>query len=124
MPILEKNSGNTAIINIHSALSWYAGAGIYSATKAALWSVTNSLRLDLLPAGIHVMGVHMGFVDTPMAAHADAPKLAPEDLVNQVFDSLAAGNYEILADSTAKHFRAGLSGALEDLYPQLAKKES
>ena len=64
-----------ALINIHSALSWYAVAGIYSATKAALWSTTNSLRLELAPAGVHVLGVHVGYVDTPMAATAEGPKV-------------------------------------------------
>lgn len=118
-PLLSQHSGEAAIINIHSALSWNALAGIYSATKAGLWSVTNSLRLELLPAGVHVMGVHMGFVDTPMAAHANAPKLAPADLVNQVFDGLAAGSCEVLADDTAKGFKAGLSAPLETMYPQL-----
>ena len=42
-PILVANAP-AALINIHSALSWYAVAGIYSATKAALWSTTNRRR--------------------------------------------------------------------------------
>ncbi|BAS11229.1 NADPH-dependent 1-acyldihydroxyacetone phosphate reductase [Arthrobacter sp. Hiyo4] len=49
-PILSARD-EPVIINIHSALSWYAVAGIYSATKAALWSATNSLRLELAPKG-------------------------------------------------------------------------
>ena len=73
-PILVANAP-AALINIHSALSWYAVAGIYSATKAALWSTTNSLRLELAPAGVHVLGVHVGYVDTPMAATAEGPKV-------------------------------------------------
>uniref|UniRef100_UPI003CF1510F SDR family NAD(P)-dependent oxidoreductase n=1 Tax=Pseudomonas aeruginosa TaxID=287 RepID=UPI003CF1510F len=67
-PILAAK-GNSAIIDIHSAMSWYAVGGIYSATKAALWSATNSLRLELAPEGVHVVGVHVGYVDTAMAAH-------------------------------------------------------
>ncbi|MEU4642294.1 SDR family oxidoreductase [Micromonospora sp. NPDC023814] len=119
-PILSAKSGNTAIVDLHSALSWYAVAGIYSATKAALWSATNSLRLELLPAGVQVVGVHVGYVDTAMAAHTTDPKLAPADLVTQVLDTVEAGGYEVLADATSVQLKAGLSAPLEATYPQLA----
>ena len=119
-PILVANTP-AALINIHSALSWYAVAGIYSATKAALWSTTNSLRLELAPAGVHVLGVHVGYVDTPMAATAEGPKVDPADLVRQVFDGLESGEYEVLADETSVQVKAGLSAPLEAVYPQLAR---
>lgn len=119
-PVLAAKGGNTAIIDIHSALSWYAVAGIYSATKAALWSATNSLRLELQPAGVQVVGVHVGYVDTAMAAHSSDPKVDPADLVTQVFDTLEAGGYEVLADDTSVQLKAGLSAPFEAVYPQLA----
>lgn len=119
-PNLSANSPGT-IINIHSALSWYAVAGIYSATKAALWSATNSLRLELLPAGVHVVGVHVGYVDTAMAAHATEPKLDPAVLVSKVLDATEADEYEVLADDTSIHLKAALSAPLESLYPQLTQ---
>ena len=119
-PVLSAKGGDTAIIDIHSALSWYAVAGIYSATKAALWSATNSLRLELQPAGVQVVGVHVGYVDTAMAAHSTDPKLDPADLVTQVFDTLEAGGYEVLADDTSVQLKAGLSAPFEVVYPQLA----
>lgn len=120
-PALSAND-ESVIIDIHSALSWWAVAGIYSATKAALWSVTNSLRLELAPAGVHVIGVHVGYVDTPMAAHATSPKLDPADLVRQVFDATEAGQYEVLADDASVQLKAGLSAPLDELYPQLATR--
>lgn len=119
-PLLSARSG-TAIIDIHSALSWYAVAGIYSATKAALWSATNSLRLELAPAGVHVVGVHVGYVDTAMAATVTDPKLDPAVLVTKVLDATEAGEYEVLADDTSVQVRAALSAPLEALYPQLAR---
>ena len=42
-PVLEENGGG-ALIDVHSALSWLATPGAYSSAKAALWSVTNTLR--------------------------------------------------------------------------------
>lgn len=118
-PILAGKS-ESVLIDIHSALSWYALAGIYSATKAALWSATNSLRLELAPAGVHVTGVHVGYVDTAMAAHSTDPKTDPADLVRTVFDAVEAGKFEVLADETSVQLKAGLSAPLEILYPQLA----
>ncbi|UGT62174.1 SDR family oxidoreductase [Nocardia asteroides] len=117
-PILSGRD-ESVIIDIHSLLSWYAVAGIYSATKAALWSATNSLRLELAPEGVHVVGVHVGYVDTPMAAHATDPKTKPGDLVRTVFDAVEAGEYEVLADQGSVQVKAGLSAPIEALYPQL-----
>ena len=118
-PSSRRKTG-AVIIDIHSALSWYAIAGIYSATKAALWSATNSLRLELAPAGVHVVGVHVAYVDTAMTAHRDEPKKDPAELVGTVFDAVEAGEYEVLADATSVQLKAGLSAPIESLYPQLA----
>ena len=118
-PLLANRDG-AAIIDVHSALSWYAVMGIYSASKAALWSATNSLRLELLPVGVHVVGVHVGWVDTAMAAHTTDAKLDPALLVSKVFDATEAGEYEVLADETSVQAKAGLSAPLEAVYPQLA----
>lgn len=118
-PILSTNAPST-IIDIHSALSWYAVAGIYSATKAALWSATNSLRIELAPAGVHVVGVHVGYVDTAMSVSVTDPKLDPTILVSKVFDAAEANEYEVLADETSVQLKSALSGPLDGLYPQLA----
>lgn len=117
-PILSSKD-ESVLIDIHSLLSWYAVAGIYSATKAALWSATNSLRLELAPEGVHVVGVHVGWVDTPMAAHSTDPKTQPADLVRTVFDAVEAGEYEVLADEASAQVKAGLSASIGALYPQL-----
>jgi NAD(P)-dependent dehydrogenase (short-subunit alcohol dehydrogenase family) len=65
VPIIERNGGGH-ILNAHSALSWVARHGAYSATKAAFWLQTNAIRLELLDRGISVTGLHMGYVDTDM----------------------------------------------------------
>lgn len=117
-PILAASQGSV-LVDIHSAASWYALGGIYSTSKAALWSATNSLRIELAPAGVHVIGVHMGYVDTDMAAQAEGPKMLPADLVAKVYDGLEAGAYEVIADETAARVKAALSGPVEALYPEL-----
>lgn len=117
-PLLSGRAGAT-VIDIHSALAWFAVGGIYSATKAALWSATNSLRLELAPVGVHVVGVHVGYVDTAMAEHVSDPKTDPADLVREIFDATERGEYEVLADETSVQLKAGLSAPLEAVYPQL-----
>jgi len=75
-PILEKNGGGM-FINVGSALSWVP-SGVYGATKAALWSVSNALREELKGQNIQVTILHVGYMDTDMVKEADAPKSNPQ----------------------------------------------
>ena len=120
-PVLAANGGG-AVLNVLSAVSWLAiprGAG-YCASKAALWSLTNSLRLDLLGQGTQVVGVHVGFVDTDMIAHLDVAKSRPADVVAAALDGIEAGIHEVLADDVSRNIKRGLAGDLSVLYPALA----
>ncbi|MFJ5303148.1 SDR family oxidoreductase [Streptomyces sp. NPDC088350] len=119
VPIIERNGGGH-ILNVHSVLSWLGVLGSYSASKAALWSQTNSLRLDLKPRGIDVTGLHVGYVDTDMAAQVDAPKSTPESVAAQALDGIESGAFEVLADDLTRQVKAGLSAEGAALYPQLA----
>lgn len=110
---------SSVIVDVHSVASWYAFGGVYSASKAALWSATNSIRLELAPRGVHVVGVHMGYVDTAMAEHAEGPKMLPADLVRAVYDAVEADQYEVIADEITAGVKAALSQPVETLYPQL-----
>lgn len=96
------------VVNVASVLSWLALGGSYSVSKAALWSATDSMRLELAPRGVQVVGVHMGYVDTDMTAGVDAPKTAPADVVRQVLDGIEAGALEVMADDLTRDVRAGL----------------
>ncbi|WP_275004074.1 SDR family oxidoreductase [Promicromonospora iranensis] len=116
-PVLARNGGGS-IINVHSALSWLA-TGTYSATKAAFWSFSNALRVELLEQRTHLLGAHLGYTDTPMIAALDVPKEDPRDMVAAIYDGLDAGEPEVLADETSRQVKQALSGPLSALYPQL-----
>lgn len=116
-PVIAGNGGG-AIVNMHSALSW-VGVGSYSATKAALWSASNSTRVELAPQNIQVVGVHVGWVDTDMAAHTTDPKVAPEQVVTEALDALEAGDAEAIVGDFAQLVKSKLSDDVRVLYPQL-----
>jgi NAD(P)-dependent dehydrogenase (short-subunit alcohol dehydrogenase family) len=113
-PILAGNGGG-ALVNIHSFLSWAAGSGAYGASKAALWSLTNSLRVELAAQHTQVVGVHLGFADTEMVAAIPAQKIAPTDVARIVLDGVENGDSEVLVDEVTRTFKAALAGPVEDL---------
>lgn len=98
-----------AIVNVSSVLAWLPVGASYGVTKAALWSATNSMRLELSARGVQVIGVYMGLVDTDMASFSDSPKSAPADIVRQVLDGLESGAEEVLAGQLTRDVRAQLS---------------
>jgi NAD(P)-dependent dehydrogenase (short-subunit alcohol dehydrogenase family) len=120
VPIIERNGGGH-ILNVVSVMSWLGHGGSYSAAKAALWSQTNSLRLELHPRGIAVTGLHVGYVDTDLTAGVEAPKADPRDVAVLALDGIEAGAYEVLVDDISRQVKAALAGDLAALYPELSK---
>lgn len=120
-PVLGANGGG-AIVNVLSVLSWLSapGGAMYSASKAAAWSLTNALRLELREQGTQVVALHVGYMDTDMAANVDAPKSSPDDVARQTLAGLEAGAFEVLADDASRYVRSALSAELTALYPSLA----
>lgn len=108
-----------AIVNVLSVLSWFSmpETAMYSAAKAAAWSLTNSLRVELAGQDTLVVGVHVGFMDTDMAASVPGPKASTASVVEATFAAVRDGRPEVLADDTSRAVRAALSGDLGALYP-------
>lgn len=67
LPHLELRNGVVVNIASATALAGTAGLAGYSATKAALVGLTQSLALELAPQGIRVVGIAPAVVKTPMA---------------------------------------------------------
>ena len=112
VPIIEANGGG-AILNMLSVLSWLhaPGSGAYSAAKAAAWAMTDAIRAELAPRGITVTAVHVGYMDTDMAAFAPADqKTDPAVVARLALDGLFAGEPEVLADELTRETKASLSG--------------
>ncbi len=112
-PVIEGNGGG-AVLNILSVLSWLhpAGLGSYAATKAAAWALTDAAREELAPHGITVSALHVGYMDTDMAAGVPADqKTAPADVAAQALYGIETGSPEILADEVTRHVRQSLAAS-------------
>ncbi|MFY7065907.1 SDR family oxidoreductase [Nocardiopsis changdeensis] len=109
-PVLAANGGG-AVVNVLSALSWFAydGAGAYSAAKAAAWNMTNAVRLELVGQGTLVQGVHLGSADTDMMAGYDVPKIDPADVARASLDGVGSGALEVLVDDASRSVKAALA---------------
>jgi NAD(P)-dependent dehydrogenase (short-subunit alcohol dehydrogenase family) len=119
-PVLAANGGG-AIVNMLSITSFYTNPfnASYGASKAAAWSLTNGVRLELHHQGTLVVAVHAGFIDTDMAALVNAPKDSPESVAQQVFDAVEAGQVEVLADERTRTVKAQLSRDHDLIYPPI-----
>jgi NAD(P)-dependent dehydrogenase (short-subunit alcohol dehydrogenase family) len=119
-PVLAANGGGV-IVNMLSITSFFTNPfnASYGASKAAEWSLTNGIRLELHHQGTLVVAVHAGFIDTDMAALVDAPKISPDSVAAQVFDAVEAGQVEVLADERTRTVKASLSRDHELIYPPI-----
>jgi NAD(P)-dependent dehydrogenase (short-subunit alcohol dehydrogenase family) len=121
--VLGRNGGG-ALVNMLSVVSFFShpAMGSFCATKAALWSLTNGVRIELRAQGTLVVGVHSGFIDTRLAAGFDVPKHAPAEVAAQVLDAVEADREEVLADERTRAMKAALPSDLELIYPDLDRQ--
>lgn len=121
-PVLATNGGG-AIVNVLSALSWFAapGSGSYAAAKAAEWNMTNGVRLELASQSTFVQGVLLGAADTDISSGYDGPKIDPRDVPRSSFDGLATGAIEVVVDDWTAMVKASLAGDPGVFYEQISQ---
>src|SRR4029453_3139649 len=89
----------------------------YSISKAAAFSLTQSLRALLAGQGVRVHAALTGPVDTEMSREFDAPKASPASVARGILDGLERGEEDIFPDpmsqSLAENWRTGAVKALE-----------
>jgi NAD(P)-dependent dehydrogenase (short-subunit alcohol dehydrogenase family) len=95
----------------------------YSISKAAAFSLTQSLRVILAAQGVRVHAVLTGPVDTDMTRGLDIPKASPESVAQGIFDGLENDEDEIFPDalsqSLTQTWRSGAAKVLEEQYAAL-----
>src|SRR5262245_45010523 len=86
-PILGRQP-ESALVTVSSVVGCGAFSSLasYSASKAALHSLTQSTRALLAPQGIQVVGVYPGPIDTDMAKAVEASKTSASDAAEAILD--------------------------------------
>jgi NAD(P)-dependent dehydrogenase (short-subunit alcohol dehydrogenase family) len=101
-PVLRRNGGG-ALVNVASILGRVPlpRIGSYSASKAAVVSLTQAIRGELSSQGTLVVGVMPGFVDTDMTARVTAPKLPPAAVAETIVQAIRAGTEDVYPGDAA-----------------------
>jgi NAD(P)-dependent dehydrogenase (short-subunit alcohol dehydrogenase family) len=111
-------SGGAIVNNVSiAALAPIPVTPAYSLSKAAAFSMTQSLRMLLAGQGVRVHAVLTGPVDTDMVRDLDIPKTPPRSVAQGIFDGIEAGEEDIFPDplsaTLADAWQAGPDKALE-----------
>lgn len=124
-------SGGAIVNNVSiAALAPIPVTPAYSLSKAAAFSLTQSLRMLLAGQGVRVHAALTGPVDTDMVKDLDIPKASPRSVAQGIFDGIGKGEEDIFPDpvsaTLADGWRAGPAKGLERqnaalLQPQTAR---
>jgi NAD(P)-dependent dehydrogenase (short-subunit alcohol dehydrogenase family) len=127
LPLLTRSRGD--VVNVLSVAAWAALPIVpaYSISKAAAFSLSQSLRALLAGQGVKVHAVLAGPVDTDMSRGFDVPKASPESVARAIFDGVENGEEDIFPDpmseSIAESWRSSAVKALERQFAQLVNAE-
>jgi NAD(P)-dependent dehydrogenase (short-subunit alcohol dehydrogenase family) len=120
LPLLARSRGG--IVNNVStmALAPFPVTPAYAISKAAAFSLTQSLRALVASRGVRVHAVLTGPTDTDMTRGFEIPKASPESVARGIFDGLEKDEEDIFPDpmseSLAEFWRGGTAKALERQY--------
>ncbi len=102
LPVLARAKEPTIanVLSVVSLANWSTFGG-YAATKAAAWSLTQALRVELKAQGIKVHAAFPGMIDTDMVKGHEGVKASPADIARGILDGIEAGTDDIAPDATS-----------------------
>jgi NAD(P)-dependent dehydrogenase (short-subunit alcohol dehydrogenase family) len=127
LPLLTRSRG--AIVNVLSvaALAALPVVPAYSISKAAAFSLSQSLRALLAGRGVRIHAVLAGPVDTDMSRGFDVPKASPQSVARAIFDGVEKEEEDIFPDpmsqTMAESWRSGAVKATERQFATLVAPE-
>ncbi|MFC5262769.1 SDR family NAD(P)-dependent oxidoreductase [Kribbella qitaiheensis] len=117
LPLLTRSRGTIVNVLSLAALAAVPLDPTYAISKAAAFSLTQSLRAALAGRGMAVHAVLAGPVDTDMGPRIDIPKASVESVARAILDGVENGDEEIfpdpLSEAVAEGWRNSASKALE-----------
>jgi NAD(P)-dependent dehydrogenase (short-subunit alcohol dehydrogenase family) len=119
-PALIANHG--AVLNMLTILARVnlPFMGSYCASKAAALSLTQGLRGELAPQGVHIVGAMPGAVETRMTAMLTIPKMTTADAATEILNGFEAGEEDIYVGEMARGLAQGLAHDPKAVERQLA----
>jgi len=121
LPLLIRSRG--AIVNVLSlaAIAAVPFDSSYSISKAAAFSMSQSLRALLAGRGVSIHAVLAGPLDTDMTRDLNVPKTAPDSAARAILDGLEKMEEEIFPDPMSQSVADGWrKGAVKALARQFA----
>jgi NAD(P)-dependent dehydrogenase (short-subunit alcohol dehydrogenase family) len=121
LPVLS--GSRSAIVSILSLASIAAVPfdPLYSISKAAAFSLSQSLRALLAGRGVSVHIVLPGPIDTDMTRNLDIPKASPESTARAILDGVEKEEEEIFPDPMSEAIAEGWrNSAVKELQRQFA----
>jgi NAD(P)-dependent dehydrogenase (short-subunit alcohol dehydrogenase family) len=103
--------GDGLIVNVASVLGKVSAPalGSYCATKAALLSLSQSLRGDLAGSGVRVIAVLPATIDTDMSRSFGGEKMTAEQAAREIVEAIRSEKIETPIGEGARGVLAGLS---------------
>ena len=121
LPLLTRSRGTIVNVLSLSSLAAVPFSPAYSISKAAAFSLSQSLRTLLAGRGVGVHRVLPGPVDTDMTRDLDIPKASPESVARAILDGVEKGEEEIFPDPMSASVAEGWrSSAVKGLERQFA----
>jgi uncharacterized oxidoreductase len=117
LPVL-KAQNQSAIVNVSSIVAFVPNRVLstYGASKAALHSYTQSLRLSLKQTPVKVFELMPPLVDTEFSQEIGGSKgIPPSEVADQLLQGLETDNYEIHVGRTAELYKLFRSSPEEAL---------
>lgn len=108
-PVLKSNGGGAFVqLNSIASLNNFTSFSSYCASKAAAYSFTQALKVELAEQGTYVLSVHPGPIATNMASRAGMADIGdPADMVSEaIVAGLSEGAFHVFPDTMAKEFEA------------------
>lgn len=120
-----KKDTPTAIVNVSSlaGLANMPMIGTYSVSKAAVHSINQGMRAELINNNTLVMGVYPGPIDTEMAASLEMDKDSPENVAKNIVEGLKNGIEDMFPDAMSQQagpFYATDPKAIEQQFAEFA----
>lgn len=118
--LLLKSRNNAAVVNIGSIASFmnFAQGATYSASKAAMHSLTQAHRRDF-PQAL-VVGIYPGPIDTDMSAGAAFDTASTDTVARAMIHALETGKEDVFPDNMATELFQAWKSDFKAVEKQLA----